>query len=203
MEKIEKAAEKIFFTSDVHFEHEWLLEFNNRPYSTKEEMNQALIDNWNKTVPQDGLTYVLGDIGYTSNEKIIEFFNQLNGEKILIRGNHDSDFTEETLQTIFKEIHDIHYIQITDPRTSTSHNIVLCHFPMLDWEDSYNGSWQLFGHLHTRNIPAFEIVKTNLSNQQYDVGVDANNFRPISFYEVKAIIENQKNDRSFRDSIYF
>lgn len=203
IKEVNHPTKKIFFTSDMHFGHEWIINFTNRPYRNEQEMDQSLIENWNKTVPDDGLVFVLGDIGYTSQERLIDIFRQLNGKKILIRGNHDEIYKEETLNSIFSETHDLLYIRINNNETSSHQDIVLCHYPMFDWENIFEGSWQLFGHLHTRELPEFKTLKSKLFATQYDVGVDNNNLRPISFYEVKQIIEQQKEEESFKQSNYY
>lgn len=203
MKTIDQSADKIFFTSDTHFGYKSLMKFNKRPYLDEKEMDRDLIANWNSIVPTDGLTFVLGDIGETNNRRIIEVFEQLNGTKILIRGNHDSIYQKETLKRIFIEIHDILEIKVSDLNGDKWQEIVLCHYPMFDWNRFHEGSWQLFGHLHTRDIPEFRTLNTRLFAQQYDVGVDGNNFRPISFGEVKKIIDKQLQDKSFKQSNYY
>lgn len=203
MKKIDIPAEKVFFTADTHFGHEWIVGFNNRPYSSIKDMDQGLIDNWNEVVPRDGLTFVLGDIGFTSEERIVEIFNQLQGHKILIRGNHDKNYKEQTLQAIFSEIHELLYIRVTDERAEKFNYMVLCHYPMLDWVSSFRGAWQLFGHVHTREIEAFNTFKSNQFAHQYDVGVDNNNYHPVSFYQVKEIIEEQRKSKLFKHSNYY
>lgn len=203
MKVIETSADKIFFTSDTHFGHKWLIDFNNRPFENEKDMDEILIQNWNKTVPKDGLIFVLGDIGITDDSYIREIFDQLNGKKILIRGNHDEIYSEETLASIFYEIYDMLEIQINDTEDSKPQNIVLCHFPMFDWNNIYKGAWQLFGHIHTRNLTEFETLKKRLFPMQYDVGVDGNNFRPISYYEVKSIIKKQMQQDCFKQSNYY
>ena len=203
MKKIKTTSDKIFFTSDMHFGHEGIITFAQRPYENVEQMDKSLIDNWNKTVPLDGLTFVLGDIGFTNSEQIIDIFGQLNGDKILIRGNHDCNYKDDVLDTIFDEIHDILYLRITDSVDSKFYYMVLSHYPMLDWQSSFRGSWQLFGHLHTRSLIEFETFKTKLFPQQYDVGVDNNNFYPISFCQLKTIMKEQSNDNCFKQSNYY
>lgn len=203
MKKIDIPAEKVFFTSDMHFGHEGIIHFANRPYKTVEQMDETMIANWNEMVSSDSLVFVLGDIGFTGNDRIVEIFNQLKGIKILIKGNHDSNYKEDILNSIFEEIHDILYVRVTDDLISKFHYIVLCHYPMLDWQSSFRGSWQLFGHLHTRMLAEFDTFKTRLFSSQYDVGVDNNNFRPISFYEVKDIIEEQERSNNFKKSNYY
>ncbi|MBK5722320.1 metallophosphoesterase [Dysgonomonas sp. Marseille-P4677] len=201
MKEIDKAAEKIFFTSDIHFGHKWLLDFNKRPFNSVEDMDNTLIKNWNDTVATDALVFVLGDIGETDDDRILEIFNQLSGIKILIRGNHDITFKQETLQQIFLEIYDLLEIKILD--TLEFQEVVLCHYPMFDWNNFHEGAWQLFGHIHTRELPEFETLNSKLFAQQYDVGVDGSKFRPISFYEVKEIIEKQKETSYFKNSNYY
>lgn len=203
MVKIEHDSRKIFFTSDLHFGHEGVLQFAGRPFATAQEMDEVLINNWNDTVPVDGLVFVLGDIGFCSAERITEIFNQLNGSKILLRGNHDVNFKDALLNQLFDAIHDLLYIRIRDCESAAYQYMVLCHYPMLDWQSSFRGSWQLFGHLHTRNIPEFKTVRTHLFATQYDVGVDNNAFRPVSFSQIKGILAGQTNDSSFLKTIYY
>lgn len=203
MKIIEVSSDKIFFTSDTHFGHETLLHFNGRPYKDAEEMDAALIENWNAKVPVNGLVYVLGDIGETDDERIIEIFNQLNGSKVLIRGNHDVTYEKETLDRLFTEIYDLLEIEIFDPVESKLQKIILCHYPMFDWNNFHEGSWQLFGHIHTRGLSEFNTLKRRLFAQQYDVGVDGNQFSPISYNELREIIKKQITDNSFKQSNYY
>lgn len=204
MKTVDIPCEKVFFTSDLHFGHEWLIDFNNRPFADVCEMDASLVRNWNATVPTDGLVFVLGDIGVCSNERIIEIFEQLHGEKILIRGNHDPEYySEQTLGRIFSEVHDLLYLRLRDYTQSIYYYMVLCHYPMLDWQSSYRGVWQLFGHIHTRGIPEFNTVQTRLFAEQYDVGVDNNNYRPISFPQLRRIIQAQQTQPQFKRSNYY
>lgn len=203
MKKVNEPAHKVFFTSDMHFGHEGIIKFANRPYSNIEEMDNALINNWNNIVPADGLTFVLGDIGFCSKSKIVNIFKQLNGTKILIRGNHDSNYKDDILESIFEEIHDILYVRVLDNVSSKYVYMVLCHYPMLDWQGSFKGAWQIFGHLHTRELVEFDTLKTKLFASQYDVGVDNNNFKPISFYELKEIMKSQSKISSFKTTNYY
>lgn len=203
MKIIETPANKIFFTSDIHFGQEGLHRFNNRPFKDDEDMVSSMTKEWNNMISEDGLVFVLGDIGETSDKRILDIFSRLNGTKILIRGNHDVIYKDETLQEMFTEIYDLLDVKIYDAEDDQYQEIVLCHFPMFDWNNFFEGSWQLFGHLHTRNLPEFGTLKTKLFPQQYDVGVDANNFRPISYYEIKRIIKEQVKAGSFKESNYY
>ena len=81
--------------------------------------------------------------------------------------------------------------------------IVLCHYPMFDWQGSFKGAWQLFGHIHTRELTEFETLKTKLFASQYDVGVDNNNFEPVPFKSLKEIMIRQSNISSFKKTNYY
>ena len=83
-----KDGSKIFFTSDTHFFHEHIIKFCNRPFKNAEEMNYKLIQNWNKKIPTDGLVFHLGDFGWGGYKEFKNIRDQLNGEIILIKGNH-------------------------------------------------------------------------------------------------------------------
>ena len=81
---------KVFFTSDLHFGHANVIEFDNRPFATVEEMDSELIRRWNEKVGKGDLIYVLGDmIWKTRNGDAKNLIRSLNGQIILIKGNHD------------------------------------------------------------------------------------------------------------------
>lgn len=202
-QSVEKSVDRLFFTSDLHFGHEWLRKFNNRPFQSVELMDEELIKRWNHKVTDDSWVYVLGDIAYAPSWRLKEIFHRLKGRKILIRGNHDGEyFSDELLSSIFSEIHDILYLNISDPAAEVEQDVVLFHYPMIDWENSYKGSWQLFGHVHTRQIEAFENFRTHIFPTQYDVGTDNNGYAPVSFREIMDKIEQQKTMAGFKASNY-
>ena len=81
---------KVFFTSDLHFGHTNVITFDKRPFSSVEEMDKELIKRWNKKVEKGDLVYVLGDmIWKSSNNDAENLIKSLNGQIILIKGNHD------------------------------------------------------------------------------------------------------------------
>lgn len=85
--KIDDASE-VFFTSDSHYFHERIITSCNRPYKDAAEMNEALIANWNSVVPKGGLVFHLGDFAWGGFTKWKEIVNRLNGNIVLIKGNH-------------------------------------------------------------------------------------------------------------------
>ena len=79
----------VYFTSDLHLGHENVIKLCNRPFDSIEEMDAALIRNWNRKVTNGDTVYVLGDLIYKSKKPPEEYLRQLKGKKHLIVGNHD------------------------------------------------------------------------------------------------------------------
>lgn len=179
---------KVFFTSDSHFSHFNVAKLCNRPYSSRSEMNQCLIDNWNKVVPEDGIVIHCGDfmlshkIGFKEYSKYI---NKLNGTIYLTRGNHDRiDLGNYDNKLI---VNDCMRIQVEKT------TIYAQHYPCL----AFNGDIQVFGHIHTLSdgkVHGLDSeVPDKLKFNQYDVGVDQNNYTPINYNQLINII----NERQF------
>lgn len=80
---------KYFIVSDTHFGHKNIIKYCNRPFKTIEEMDEALIKNWNSVVSKDDTIIHLGDVFLCGKERAKKIMSQLNGRKILIKGNHD------------------------------------------------------------------------------------------------------------------
>ena len=95
----------IFFTSDLHFNAQRTIDISKRPFKTPEELNKALIKNWNETVSKDDTVYILGDFGDLSYAKY------LNGRKVFIRGNYErGHYTHEELQQYFDVVYPLDVI---------------------------------------------------------------------------------------------
>lgn len=165
----------IYFTSDLHLGHMAIIHMKNRPFADVEEMNRKLISNYNSVVHKKDTVYILGDISHRLKvDAANELIGKLNGKKILVTGNHDKDYS----RSLFEEICDFKTVSLN------GHYLALMHYPMLSWPRSHYGSIQLHGHMHGS-------ADDNMRNRQnnilrYDVGVDANNFYPVS---LEAILE--------------
>ena len=162
---------KVFFTSDTHFYHGNIIRFCNRPFKDVEMMNETIISNWNDTVGQDDIVFHLGDFCLGGSAEWTKILDRLNGKIYLIMGNHDLKM----------------HIEVGKQR------IYLNHYPFLCFDGGYKDVWQLFGHVHTRkNNTGIDAARLQyLYPTQYDVGVDNNNFIPVSFEQVKRRIEKQ------------
>ena len=183
--------DKLFFTSDTHFFHKNIIKYCDRPFENTDEMNKTLVENWNRVVPKDGVVFHLGDVSLTATPKLLnDLLHSLNGEKYLIIGNHEKDaLSKEFIREHWKGIYDIAEIFVPDEEiTYKEQHIVMCHYPMIVWNASHRGSWGLFGHVHGGLSNKGEIKHSPLA---MDVGVDCNNYSPISYQQVKEQITKQ------------
>ncbi len=182
--------EHTFFTSDTHFGHANIIRFCNRPFKNVEEMDEALIENWNQVVSEDDTVFHLGDFAFGGSSVWKEIIPRLKGHINLIIGNHDRKNLRQGYMSFFDMV--VPQLQIEIEDTS----IYLNHYPFLCYGGSYRGVWQLFGHVHSGpGADGLDISRLRvLLPTQYDVGVDNNNFTPISYREVKNKIEAQKNE---------
>lgn len=154
---------KEFITSDIHFGHKNILKFcpKTRPYSSIDEMDEAIIREWNKTVSPQDVVYILGDVSYREPSHTTRIFDRLNGNKVLIIGNHDEKaLKQKCFRDCFNEIRQ--YLEITRER----HKVVMFHYPIAEWNAMHRGSVHLFGHLHggRSGLEGFRAL---------DVGIDA------------------------------
>ncbi len=134
-----------FYIADMHFGHQNVLAFDNRPFSSIEENDRTMIDNWNSVVGMSDDVYILGDISWHNSTETIKIIEQLNGNKHLIRGNHDPKVLKNPkLQNLFIEITDYKEITFDDGK-----GLVLCHYPILAFKNHYYGWIHLYGHVHT------------------------------------------------------
>ena len=187
---------KVYFTSDTHFNHANIIDFCSRPFKNVEEMNETLITNWNRVVGVDDIVFHLGDFCLGGSAEWTNVLNRLNGKIYLIVGNHDIKNLRQGYYDRFEGILMQMHIEIGKQK------IYLNHCPFLCYGGAYKDTWQLFGHVHTsKNNTGKDASRLNmLFPTQYDVGVDNNNFTPVSFDQVKAIIQKQveqfnKNNR--------
>jgi calcineurin-like phosphoesterase family protein len=185
---------KIFLTSDTHFDHGNIIKFCDRPFKDVEEMNYKLIDNWNKKVPQDGLVFHLGDFAWGGYEAWKKIREQLNGDIILIKGNHDQKNMSSTAeQELFKYVTWQMLIEIEGRK------VILNHFPFLCYAGVYREPkklvYSLHGHVHLKKEnPMGEDIERVLKYEfptQYDVGVDFNDYSPISWLDLNFKIQKQ------------
>ena len=118
-----------YYTSDLHFGHENILRLCNRPFASVEEMDEALIERWNKKVHKNDVVYMLGDIIWKKS-LLEQYMKRLKGIKILITGNHDTWAKDKATYANFEKV--MSYLEIN----LEGHPITMCHYPMLEWNAS-------------------------------------------------------------------
>lgn len=153
-----------FFTADTHFGHTNIIKYCNRPFSSVEEMDETLIQNWNSVVKKNDIVYHLGDFTFKGSKN--NYASRLNGKKKLCRGNHDikvskQDFTEIFTGPVKIKVNDI--------------QIWISHYAHKSWPGKHRGVKHLFAHSHGR-IPS--------DGASFDIGVDVWDFTPLSLEKV-------------------
>jgi calcineurin-like phosphoesterase family protein len=183
---------QIFFTSDWHIGHENSIQFDNRPYRSLDDMHESLIHNFNKVVPEDGLTYFLGDIMAKTG-----VISRLNGTKVLVIGNHDKP-QQNAYNNGFDVVMNGVVLYINKERVTASHCPLiglkredLSHIPIErrhgdNWHGEYKnqafsfenrGQFHVHGHIHSSKETWR--TKTAIKGRQFDVGVPAHNYKPV------------------------
>ena len=133
----------IRYIADLHFDHANVIKFDNRPFSSIEEMNSELIRRWNETVKNNDTTYIIGDFCWGKADRWVELLQELNGNKVIIRGNHDLKQPPDKVKRLIQDYKD--YKEITDKKR----HVILCHYPIPFYKSSYNPeTYMLCGHVH-------------------------------------------------------
>ena len=188
--KIDTNITKIWFTSDTHFGHQNILRFCERPFVSVEEMDNAIIERWNSKVGKDDIVFHLGDFAFASSKRWQELIYKLNGKIYLILGNHDvKRWPGNYTMQLFDRVENQMMLKINN-----KYKVYLNHFPFLCYDGTYRNpedcTIQLHGHVHER-IGGIGKDDQRLQYRfpyQYDVGVDNNNFYPVSWEEILKII---------------
>ena len=187
----EEQAQNIYFVSDTHFNHKNIIKYCKRPFKNIEENDTELIRRWNEKVPKDGIVFHLGDVAFGDPDKVDKILEQLNGTIYLVIGNHDWRRVVNNHKWRFELM-----TQQINMKIGKRH-VILNHYPMLCFSGAWRGedaTYQLFGHVHTSPYTDEGLDQQRLKmlfTSQYDVGVDNNNFTPVSWKEVDQIINNQ------------
>lgn len=186
MNRLILQKDNVWFTSDTHFGHDNILKYADRPFKTEKEMTTTLIENWNKTVPVDGIVIHAGDFAFSSTAYAQGILDALHGRIHFVVGNHDKTVLKNAhLRERFLTIDDILDIRIKDDKLDIDEAyLVVCHYPLLSWRASNYGSIHLYGHVHGN------LVHPKINT--YEIGVDVNNYCPVSYEEIKKNMEKNK-----------
>ncbi len=172
-----------YYISDTHFGHKNCIEFDNRPFCDVEEMDNALIRNWNSRVKEDDDVWILGDFCFRAENDPNYYLEKLNGRKHLIFGNHDKEtLTSQKALEHFQTIEKMFHIK------DGEHRVVLCHFPIADWNGRHRGVYHVYGHIHNNPENEVQIFMNKIGNA-FNTGCMLNNYMPVTLNE---LVENSK-----------
>ncbi len=182
----------VFLVSDTHFGHAGVCRFLRedgtklRPWNSPEEMDEVMVKMWNETVRPNDKVYHLGDV--VINRKALSILHRLNGDKILIRGNHDI-FKLEDYTRHFRDIRGYHVMN----------GMILSHIPVHEESLGRFGT-NIHGHLHANRVMKVDEYGTSWIDPRYHcVCVEQTDFRPILFEDVLKRIREEGGGIGFRN----
>lgn len=187
----DKDPKRIFFTGDLHIGHANIIKFQNRPFASVHKMNLSLVENWNNVVDPQDFIFVLGDFFFCRPEAIKQIAQKLNGNIHLVLGNHDHESRGFYSNLFHGQIYD--YLDLKVDTSVNKAGLIACfHYPIHRWNKCHHGSIHLHGHIHASE----PITGIN----RYDVGVDANNYTPVSLRTIVERIGSHPGERHHEDS---
>ena len=172
----------IYYISDLHFGHRNVIEMDDRPFESIEEMDAALIRRWNERVTDEDDVYIVGDFAYHNGYTATWYLRQLKGRKHLIVGNHDRHTLQDAkAMECFASVEKM--VRILDNDRVVS----LCHFPVAEWNGKRYGGYHVHGHLHNRRDEVYEFMSR--FRTALNAGCMMNGYRPVTLDE---LIENNR-----------
>jgi calcineurin-like phosphoesterase family protein len=164
---------RVFWTADTHFGHANIVRYCRRPFGSVQEMDDALVANWNAVVRQRDTVWHLGDFAHGADAgRVREIFDRLNGIKRLVVGNHDG---AETLALPWA------WPPTHLAKTSVEGvKVVMCHYGLRIWPGMRGGAISLYGHSHGR-LPG--------TTRSLDVGTDCWGYAPVGIDAIRRRLE--------------
>jgi len=192
----------VFLVSDTHFGHQGVCRFLRsdgvtklRPWNTAEEMDEAMVKAWNERVKPTDKVYHCGDA--VINRRALKTLGRLNGDKVLIRGNHDI-FRDDEYREYFRELRAYHVMN----------GVILSHIPI--HSDSLGRfGCNIHGHLHANRVRKPRGIDSRTGEILYSDDIDPRyfnvsveqlpDFAPILFEDVLKRIKEQGGEIGFRN----
>lgn len=179
----------VFHISDTHFGHESILRFTKRGkyFSTADQMDKHLIEQWNSIVPERNATVIhYGDFCFKDKKYTQHILNQLNGRIILLKGNHDNPNYFDNHPKIMNFVYEL-LLKVKLPNKENRRLIYCSHAPLWEWHQMYAGAYHVYGHLHGNNkLPFFNTLDVGIDSL-FDMGLPL--FRPITTKELLQLID--------------
>lgn len=163
-----------YWTSDLHFFHKNILDYDERPFGDLDHMHEELIRRWNMVVSPKDEVMVIGDVSFGGTTKTKAILDQMNGVKLLVRGNHDP-----SIQKCYNMGFDYVYEEKKLNIKLGGQDVIVCHYPYSDPRDNRfidrrpkdEGGWLIHGHVHT---------SWKTKDKMINVGCCVWNYAPVS-----------------------
>ena len=164
----------IYYISDTHFRDKTIFDKCNRPFKSLKEMEDTIIQNWNKRINNDDIIYVLGDLVKDDDASAIQIFEDIR----------ESDIFET--------------IKFIDLVLDKGRKVCICHYPLMDWMEFNRKGSLVYGHIHNKtakNGKAYKLMKKFYKNlPAYNCGVDVCGFEPRTLDELIYLKEVNKDE---------
>ena len=160
---------KTFITSDLHLNHSNIIKYCNRPFDNVDQMNEHIVNNWNKTIRPHDRVYFVGDVSFQTEEWILK----LNGNKTFIKGNHDRFKHTQHFDNLIIEWKGLHFYLVHDPENIPTF-----------WK-----GWSICGHHHNNfpdRFPFFDV-----ENKRFNVSVEMTNYEPVNIEYIYKLVRSR------------
>lgn len=171
-----------YYIADTHFGHANIIKYDERPFSNVDEMDECLISRWNEKVSDNDEIYMIGDFAFSHGKSADWYLKRLKGRKHLIIGNHENSIMDNSKAKSLLE--SINYMkEISDYMRQMAVKVVLCHYPLAEWNGIYKGWYHVYGHIHNNPNDAYEIMRNK--DHAFNAGCMINGYVPVTLEELR------------------
>lgn len=171
-----------FVVSDHHFDHENIIEYCNRPFSSVDEMNNTMIKNWNRVVDSTDVVIHVGDVAFSNSDRAEEILNKLNGQIMITQGNHDDSISPESFP----------YPVVESTIYQNSGYRFWCTHRYENVPDDWT-QWVIHGHVH--NDEPF----VDYANNKINVSVEQINYTPIPINQIVKMLQSMNVEKKIQN----
>jgi calcineurin-like phosphoesterase family protein len=169
----------LYFTSDTHFGHDAIRILADRPFASLQAMDDEMVRRWNAVVQPGDTVWHLGDFAHRNSQSLADYRARLNGTIHLVLGNHDARVTGDNAKLFAS-------VQLMAEVNTRAKTIILCHYPLREWDKAWRGAWHLHGHVHGR-------LDDDAYGFSLDVGVDSHDYRPIGVERIAELLSGRRS----------
>lgn len=169
---------KTYFIADTHFNHSNIIKYCDRPFTGVQDMNTAIIEEWNNVVKKDDIVYHLGDFAFANFKEVSDFRQQLNGKIFLVLGNHDTYNVKKYYEAGFDKVYDKPIL--------FNEYFLLSHQPLFLPDKLPYAN--IYGHVH--NDSRYQTCTEN----SFCVSIERLGYQPINFVELQRRMKNVRTE---------